>query len=71
MIHFRLAEILEQRNMSRYRLAKISGVSEPTISRLCNNFSMRPDLRVIAAVMKALDLNDVGELLVYETTSEE
>lgn len=71
MLRCKLGEILEERNMTRYQLAQLSGVSEPTIGRMANNFSARLDFKVIAAVMEALELEEIGDLLCYEPPSKE
>lgn len=69
MLKFRLDEILKERNISRYKFSRSTGISEPTIGRMCNNYSMRPDLRVIETVMEALEIEDIGVLFTYEKNS--
>lgn len=58
----RLLEILKERNISRYRLSKISGISECTITRLINEKNKDPKISTVKAIAKALDV-DINEIV--------
>lgn len=58
----RLLKLLEERNITRYRLSKLSGVNESTITRLINEKNKDPKLSTVKAIAKALDV-DVNEII--------
>jgi len=37
VIKFRLAELLEQKNVSRYKLSKETKIDDNALKRICNN----------------------------------
>jgi len=66
-IHLCLAEYLDARGISRYELAKRTGIGYPTIDGYYKNKVVRLDLFTLAKILDALDceLNDI--LTVSET----
>jgi transcriptional regulator with XRE-family HTH domain len=62
---FRLREILEAHEMTQAALAKASGVSLPTISRLCRNETAQVSLSTLDKLATALKV-EPGELIVRE-----
>lgn len=59
---FRLAQVLEQRGMTQYRLQKLSGVSMTTVQALYHNKTRMVSLDVLDALAKALNVAP-GDLL--------
>ena len=51
---FRLAELLEQRGVSQSDLARQSGVSFPTINRMCANLTAGVSLKTLDSIAAAL-----------------
>lgn len=64
-IELRLSEILTERNMTQSKLSELSGVRPATISAMCRNNTAMLSLDLLAKIMYALDISDVGELVVY------
>jgi len=67
VIVFRLAQILERRGWSAYRLAKESGIPQPTVYRLLEDDAAkdaRISLRTLDTLCKTLGVG-VGALLKY------
>lgn len=58
----RLLKLLEERNITRYRLSKLSGINESTITRLINEKNKDPKLSTVKAIAKALDV-DINEII--------
>lgn len=58
----RLLKLLEERNITRYRLSKLSGINESTITRLINEKNKDPKLSTVKAIAKALDI-DINEII--------
>jgi len=65
---FRLREILESRDITQASLAKFSGVSLITISRLCRNETAQVSLATLDKLATALKV-EPGELVVREKRS--
>jgi DNA-binding Xre family transcriptional regulator len=67
VIVFRLAELLEDKGWSAYRLAKESGIPQPTVYRLLSDredTDARISLRMLDKLCETLGCT-VGELLEY------
>lgn len=62
---FRLREILEDHEMTQQAMADASGVSLPTISRLCRNETAQVSLETLDKIAGALKV-EPGELIVRE-----
>ena len=58
----RLLEILNDKHISRYKLSKLSGVNESTITRLLNEKNKDPKLSTVKAIAKALGV-DINEII--------
>lgn len=52
----KIKTIMEKRNMTQYKLAKLSGVNEGNLSVLLRNESCDPRLSTVEAIAKALDV---------------
>lgn len=63
-IVFVLSELLQERNISMYKLAKDTGVTRTRIVLYCKNRVQRPDLALLARICRALDC-EVGDILRY------
>jgi len=57
-----LGEILESRHISRYELAKRTGITYPTIDSYYKNKVLRYDTEVLLKICVALDC-DIGDLI--------
>ena len=53
----RVKEIREYRKLSRYRLAKLSGVNESTIQMIENSKDPNPTFRVMCKIADALGVS--------------
>lgn len=58
----RLLKLLEERNITRYRLSKLTGINESTITRLINEKNKDPKLNTVKAIAKVLDV-DINEII--------
>lgn len=68
VIVFRLAELLEEKGWSAYRLAKESGIPQPTVYRLLSDrddTDARISLRMLDKLCETLGCS-VAELLEYQ-----
>lgn len=54
---FRVKELREVRNMSRYRLAKLSGVNESTLQAIENSDNPNPTFRIMCQLADALEVS--------------
>ena len=59
---FRLAELLEEREMSQNELARRSGISQVTVNAIANNRTTRVDLSTLDALARVLKC-EPGDLL--------
>lgn len=61
---FKLGEILNKKNISKYQLEKDTGIDHKTINNYCFGTLKRVDLRVISSLCEYLncDLSDIFEL---------
>lgn len=67
VIEFRLAKILKQRRWSAYKLAKESGIPQPTVYRLLSDTAARDariSLRTLDSLCTTLECG-VGDLLKF------
>ena len=58
----RLLKILKEKHITRYRLAKLSGISESAIARLINEKNKDPKISTVKAIAKALQV-DINEII--------
>jgi DNA-binding Xre family transcriptional regulator len=67
VITFRLAEVLAEKGWTAYRLAKESGIPQPTVYRLLDESDrdVRISLRTLDALVRTLKCK-VGDLLEYQ-----
>ena len=63
MLYVKLAEILEERNITRTALAEITGLRPNVISELCNNQRTTVNREHLARIAKALEITDISRLL--------
>lgn len=54
---FRLKEIRKTRGLSRYRLAKLSGVNDSTIQMIENNADANPTFKIMCKLADALEVS--------------
>lgn len=59
----RIAEILEEKDISQYRLAKMTGISNSLINSYCNN-RRDPGIESLQKIAKALKVKG-GDLLTF------
>ena len=62
-LELRLREILAERGIEQRQLAEMTGLSVRTISELCNNKTQRYPKAALAEIMKALEIEDMNELI--------
>ena len=67
-----LKNILSNRNISIYRLSKISGLDDGMLNRIINGKTTKPQIKTIVKIAKALDLDDheFAELCGYRKDDE-
>ena len=65
MITVRLKELLEEKQLTRYWLAKTTEIAYPTIDRYYKNEIVRYDSYVLNKICQALDCTP-NDLLYYE-----
>ena len=58
----RLLEILKEKHITRYGLAKLAGISESAIARLINEKNKDPKISTVKAIAKALQV-DINEII--------
>lgn len=63
-MELRLREILKERNISQIELANMTGLTNRTVSELCNNKSKHYPKDALEKIMKALDLREANDLFV-------
>lgn len=63
-IRFKLAELMDARGWSAYRLSQESGVQEVVIAKFKNNAAPSPRLETLARLCGALDCG-IGDLMEY------
>jgi putative transcriptional regulator len=61
-IELRLKEILKERGLEQKELAEMAGLTERTVSELCNNKVRRYPKDVLEKIMTALEIEDMNEL---------
>lgn len=52
MIKFKLEEVLDKRNMTRYKLSKEAKLDYATVSKICNNNTTAIKLEVLEKIIK-------------------
>jgi transcriptional regulator with XRE-family HTH domain len=57
MIGANVKELLEARNMTQYRLAKMSGISRSYICELVKGKYQNPSIQILKAISKALGVS--------------
>ena len=70
MIRITLDTLLQQYNISRYELAKRTGIQYQIIDNYYKNRVKRYDSYVLDRICNALDCR-IGDVLVYENTGEQ
>lgn len=53
-----LKNILSNRNISIYKLAKLSDISDGRLNQIINNKTKKPQISTVVKIAKALDLNE-------------
>lgn len=61
-IELRLKELLKERGLEQKELAEMAGLTERTVSELCNNKVRRYPKDVLEKIMAALNIRDMNEL---------
>lgn len=71
MIHIKLAQLLEERGISRYRLSQMTETKYQIIDNYYKNRIVRYDREILSRMCAALDC-DVGDILEYraDTTND-
>ena len=67
-----LKNILSNRNISIYRLSKISGIGDGRFNQIINNKTKSPQIQTVVKIAKALDLtnDEFAELCGYRKDDE-
>lgn len=60
-MRFKIDDILKERNSSRYRLSKQTGISEQALGKICRNETSSIEFSTIEKICKALNCtpNDI------------
>lgn len=58
----RIREIMKKRNITQYRLSKISGVNEGNLSLLLRNANCAPRISTVITIAKALEV-EITEII--------
>lgn len=61
-LEMRLKEVLKERGLEQKELAQMAGLTERTVSELCNNKLKRYPKDVLEAIMGALHIDDLNIL---------
>ena len=64
MIKLNLNKILETRDMTRYQLAKITGIKYQTIDNYYKNKVVRYDSYILSKICEALDC-EISDILIF------
>lgn len=64
MIKLNLNKILETRGMTRYQLAKITGIKYQTIDNYYKNKVVRYDSYILSKICEALDC-EISDILIF------
>lgn len=62
-IELRLKELLKERGLEQKELAEMAGLTERTVSELCNNKMRRYPKDALEKIMTALEIEDMNELI--------
>ncbi len=65
MIKFRLSELLEEKNISRYKLSKETKIADNALKKICNNETSSISLGNLEKICKFLDCT-IAEFMVIE-----
>jgi len=65
VIKFRLSELLEEKNVSRYKLSKETKIDDNALKRICNNETSSIKLDNLEKMCKFLDCT-ISEFMVIE-----
>jgi len=65
MIEFRLKELLDERNITRYKLKKDTGLADSTVNGIYKNTSKRIELKILDQICEAIDC-EPRDLFKYE-----
>ena len=63
VVHFRLAEIMQERHLTQNDLHKLTGIRLATISEMSNAKKLSINVAHLVAIMSALRIQDVRELV--------
>jgi len=55
MIEFRLKELLKERNITRYRLKKDTGLADSTVNGMYKNTSKRIELKILDQLCEVIN----------------
>jgi putative transcriptional regulator len=62
-VEIRLKNVLDDRNIEQKQLAELTGLSERTVSELCNNQTKRIPKEALAKIVEVLNITDLNELI--------
>lgn len=65
MIKFKLDTLLEQKNITRYKLSKLTGTDNNTLAKIYNNNSTQVKLETLDKICNALEC-DLHDLISYQ-----
>ena len=58
----KLQQIMKEKNITNYKLAKLSGISVGQIGKIINGIHTNPKINTVKAIAKALDV-DITEII--------
>ena len=65
MLYVKLAEILEERGLTRNALAEMTGLRPNVVSEICNNQRTTVNREHLARIAKALEIEDAALLFEF------
>lgn len=65
MVYFKLNELLEKRNITKYRISKDTQIDINAITKICNNKSTQIKLSTLDVICNYLDCN-IEELIEFK-----
>jgi putative transcriptional regulator len=66
MLYVKLAEILEERGITRNALAEMTGLRPNVVSEICNNQRTTVNREHLARIANALEITDVESLFEFK-----
>ncbi|MGP4080966.1 helix-turn-helix domain-containing protein [Pseudalkalibacillus sp. R45] len=66
VIKLRIKELLEEHDLTQLKLHEMSKVRQATISEMTRNVRVQVDIRALAKIADALEIDDINDLMTIE-----